>query len=350
MNKTTGYLLLLAMSGWTLVSCVSQNRFKESQQLTDFYRMEIDSLRSLTENGLSSSSEFNYDQLEKEKKSTEMDLTVLQENYDNLKTYNNEILRKYDELLLQNKDLLNSSSTDVQQMVGKLSQSQTTSDQQARLIQRLESQIQSLQQDLTAAQNTVDITPSAPPPAPEVEVRTVVTNDCGDYERQVNELNRLLRDKENRLNGLRSKVNQALLGFTDADLSVTERNGKIYVSLSQNLLFAANSDNIDWKGKKAIRSLAEVLKQNPDINITVEGHTDPDGSADKNWDLSVRRATAVVKVLTETNLKADRITASGRSFYYPIASNATAAGKAKNRRTEIILSPKLDQLYKIINE
>ncbi len=347
MNKTTGYLLLLALSGWTLISCVSQNRFKESQQLTDFYRMEIDSLRGLTESGINES-EFNYDQLKKEKKSTEMDLTVLQENYDNLKSYNNEILRKYDELLLQNKDLLNSSSTDVQQMVSRLSQAQSVNDQQARLIQRLESQIQSLQTDLSTARNTVAVTP--PPPAPEVEVRTVVTNDCGEYQRQVNELNRLLADKENRLNGLRSKVNQALLGFTDADLSVTERNGKIYVSLSQNLLFASNSDNIDWKGKKAIRSLAEVLKQNPDINITVEGHTDPDGSAAKNWDLSVRRATAVVKILTETNVKPDRITASGRSFYYPIASNATAAGKAKNRRTEIILSPRLDQLYKIINE
>ncbi len=346
MNKTTGYLLLLALSGWTLVSCVSQNRFKESQQLTDFYRAEIDSLRGLTENS-SNASEYNYEQLEKEKKSTDMDLTVLQENYDNLKSYNNEILRKYDELLIQNRDLLNSSSTDVQQMVSKLSQAQSVNDQQARLIQRLESQIESLRGDLNDAQNTVAVTPP-PPPAP--EVRTVITNDCGDYERQVNELNRLLADKETRLNGLRSKVNQALLGFTDADLSVTERNGKIYVSLSQNLLFASNSDNIDWKGKKAIRSLADVLKQNPDINITVEGHTDPDGSPAKNWDLSVRRATAVVKILTETNVNADRITASGRSFYYPIASNATAAGKAKNRRTEIILSPNLDQLYKIINE
>ncbi len=347
MNKTTGYLLLLALSGWTLVSCVSQNRFKESQQLTDFYRTEIDSLRGLTENSSNNASEYNYEQLEKEKKSTDMDLTVLQENYDNLKSYNNEILRKYDELLIQNRDLLNSSSTDVQQMVGKLSQAQSVNDQQARLIQRLESQIESLRGDLNDAQNTVAVTPP-PPPAP--EVRTVVTNDCGDYERQVNELNRLLADKETRLNGLRSKVNQALLGFTDADLSVTERNGKIYVSLSQNLLFASNSDNIDWKGKKAIRSLADVLRQNPDINITVEGHTDPDGSPAKNWDLSVRRATAVVKILTETNVNADRITASGRSFYYPIASNATAAGKAKNRRTEIILSPNLDQLYKIINE
>lgn len=349
MNKATGYLLLLALCGWTLMSCVSQNRFKESQQLTDFYRMEIDSLRGLTDSGLNNSSEFNYEQLEKEKKSTEMDLTVLQENYDNLKSYNNEILRKYDELLLQNKNLLNSSSTDVQEMVGKLSQAQTANDQQARLIQRLEDQIKSLQGDLTDARNTVATTPPAPP-VPEVEVRTVVTNDCGDYERQVNELNRLLADKENRLNGLRSKVNQALLGFTDADLSVTERNGKIYVSLSQNLLFASNSDNIDWKGKKAIRSLAEVLKQNPDINITVEGHTDPDGSPAKNWDLSVRRATSVVKVLTQAQVAPDRITASGRSFYFPVASNATAAGKAKNRRTEIILSPRLDQLYKIINE
>ena len=349
MNKSTGYFLLLVVIGWTLVSCVSQDRFKESEQLSNFYRMEIDSLRGLTEKGVNLPSEYNFDQLEKEKKSTELDLTILQENYDNLKSYNNEILRKYDELLLQNRDLLNSSSTDVQQMVGKLSQAQSVTDQQARLIERLEDQIQSLEGDITTARNTVTTTPP-PPAAREVEVRTVVTNDCGDYERQVNELNRLLADKERRLNGLRSNVNQALLGFTDADLSVTERNGKIYISLSQNLLFDSNSDNIDWKGKKAIRSLAEVLKQNPDINITVEGHTDPDGSAEKNWDLSVRRATAVVKVLTQAQVKADRITASGRSFYFPVASNTTAAGKAKNRRTEIILSPRLDQLYKIINE
>ena len=140
------------------------------------------------------------------------------------------------------------------------------------------------------------------------------------------------------------------MGFTDSDLTISEKNGKIYVSLSQNLLFASGSDKIDWKGKKAIIQVAQVLNSNQDILVNVEGHTDSDGNPNSNWDLSVRRATAVVKVLTGQGVDAKRVTASGRAFYDPIAPNNSAANKAKNRRTEIILSPKLDLLYDIINQ
>ena len=160
----------------------------------------------------------------------------------------------------------------------------------------------------------------------------------------------MLESQQAKINALRVKINQALHSFTDSDLTVSEKDGKIYVSLSHNLLFATGSSNIDWKGKKAIIQLAEVLNANPEIEIEVEGHTDSTGGAAQNWDLSVRRATSVVNVLTGQKVDPKRITASGRALYDPVDSNATAAGQAKNRRTEIILSPKLDELYKIINQ
>jgi len=345
------YLICLLTATWVMIGCVPQSRFAQSQQLNDQYRVELDSLRGMDRDiDGEIPSEYSYGELKSKQSSTEMDLTVLQESYDNLKTYNNDILRRYDELLAQNKELLNSGSSDVQQMTSKLSQTQSTTDQQAREIQRLKGQILNLQTNLASAEKIVAYTPPPTPTPPAPTTTTIITNYCSDYERQVQNLNNLLAQKENRLKQLRSNVNQALLGFSDADLSVSERNGKIYVSLSQNLLFASNSTSIDWKGKKAIRSLAEVLNQNQDINIIVEGHTDSEGSPQKNWDLSVGRATSVAKVLSDAKVDPKRITASGRSFYYPIASNSTKEGKAKNRRTEIILSPQLDQLYRIINE
>jgi len=171
-----------------------------------------------------------------------------------------------------------------------------------------------------------------------------------DYDLQVQSLTALLEAQQYKLNALRVKINQALHSFSDSDLRVSEKNGKIYVSLSQDLLFATGSTNIDWKGKKAIIHLSEVLNANPEISIEVEGHTDSTGSSGQNWDLSVRRATAIVKVLIAQNVDPKRITASGRALYDPIDSNSSAPGRANNRRTEIILSPKLDELYEIINQ
>jgi len=143
-------------------------------------------------------------------------------------------------------------------------------------------------------------------------------------------------------------VIKALTGFQASDLSVAERDGKIYVSLSQDLLFASGSDQIDVKGKDAISKLAGALKGNKDFLINVEGHTDAQGSVDKNWDLSVRRATSVVKILTGAGLDPKVITASGRALYDPLSENESAEGRAKNRRTEIILAPRLNELYQLV--
>jgi chemotaxis protein MotB len=115
-------------------------------------------------------------------------------------------------------------------------------------------------------------------------------------------------------------------------------------------LFASGSKTINTQGRQAIKQLAGVLNVNPDINITVEGHTDTDGEAAFNWDLSVGRATTIVKELTTNGVAPERVIAAGRGEYFPVAPNTTAQGKAQNRRTEIILTPKLDVLYDLLGQ
>lgn len=168
------------------------------------------------------------------------------------------------------------------------------------------------------------------------------------------ELQRILARKDSAVRALRAKVTKALLGFEGKGLSIEIRNGKVYVSLEESLLFRSGSWEVNERGASALRQLAEVLEANPDINVLIEGHTDNvpyrgSGQVKDNWDLSVMRATAIVKILTRNpGVNPARLTAAGRSEYVPVASNATSEGRAKNRRTEIILTPKLDELFKII--
>lgn len=160
-----------------------------------------------------------------------------------------------------------------------------------------------------------------------------------------------LRDESNQqkeqMNMLQATISDALNSFSKSDLSVTEKNGKIYIVLSQELLFAKGSNVIDNQGRKALIQLASVLRDNREVNINVEGHTDSDGTPFRNWQLSVERATAVVQILTANGLNPERITASGRAFYSPVAPNDTEENKMLNRRTEIILEPNLEILYEL---
>jgi chemotaxis protein MotB len=153
---------------------------------------------------------------------------------------------------------------------------------------------------------------------------------------------------------LKNKLQKALLGFQQNGLSVDIRNGKVYVSLTDKLLFSSGSIIIDEKGELALKELAKVLKTQPEINISVEGHTDNQrvvnlGQIKDNWDLSVLRATSVVRFLTETEkIENDRITATGKGEYQPIEAGSSAEIRSRNRRIEIVLSPKLDELYNLI--
>lgn len=166
------------------------------------------------------------------------------------------------------------------------------------------------------------------------------------------DMRRLLEQQRETTENLRKKMADALVNFSSNELSVFVKNGRVYVSLQENLLFPSGSAVVNPKGKEALGTLAQVLNGNSDINVLIEGHTDSipiKGRYEDNWALSVARSTAIVRVLTDM-YKVDpvRVTASGRSKYEPVDTNATAEGRARNRRTEIILVPKLDELLKLL--
>ena len=171
---------------------------------------------------------------------------------------------------------------------------------------------------------------------------------------RLQELEEILKQKDEAVKQLKQKVMDALLGFNNKGLTIQEKNGKVYVSLDEQLLFKTGQWVVDPKGQQALANLAEVLAQNPDINVMVEGHTDNvpmkgSGEVKDNWDLSVVRATAVTKILLKNkDIDPKRITSAGHGEFFPIDDANTPEARQKNRRTEIILTPKLDELFKIL--
>jgi chemotaxis protein MotB len=180
--------------------------------------------------------------------------------------------------------------------------------------------------------------------------------DLQKREARLKEVEDILRKRDEASNALKNKLQQALLGFQQNGLTVDMRNGKVYVSLTDKLLFPSGSIVIDERGKAALKQLAVVLNKEPDINIAVEGHTDNKkiinlGQIKDNWDLSVLRATSVSRYLTEVErIDAHRLTATGKGEYQPVDNANTAEALSKNRRIEIVLSPKLDELYNLISK
>jgi chemotaxis protein MotB len=179
--------------------------------------------------------------------------------------------------------------------------------------------------------------------------------ELAQREKRLAELEAYIRRQDSITNALNDIVKRALLSFNSDELTVEMKNGKVYVSLSDKLLFKSGSADVEEKGKDAIKKVAEILNKNPEIDVLIEGHTDnkpikTDKFAD-NWDLSTARASNIVRLLSDENkVNAKRLTAAGRGEYMPKVSNDTPEGRAKNRRTEIILSPKLDELYKMIDK
>lgn len=181
-----------------------------------------------------------------------------------------------------------------------------------------------------------------------------LAEDLQKREERLKEVEDILKKRDEATNALKNKLQKALLGFQQNGLSVDIRNGKVYVSLTDKLLFSSGSIIIDEKGELALKELAKVLKTQPEINISVEGHTDNQrvvnlGQIKDNWDLSVLRATSVVRFLTEIEkIENDRITATGKGEFQPLEAGSSAEVRSRNRRIEIVLSPKLDELYNLI--
>lgn len=172
-------------------------------------------------------------------------------------------------------------------------------------------------------------------------------------QQRLQQLQALINQQKTATEALRAKIAEAMKGFASDQLSVAIKNGKVYVSMQESLLFPSGSAVVNPKGKEALATLATALNQNPDINVIVEGHTDSvnihNAKFEDNWALSVGRSTAITRILINDYMLApQRITASGRSQFEPIADNTTPEGRARNRRTEIILAPKLDELMKLI--
>jgi|TARA_B100001093_G_scaffold44373_1_gene37568 chemotaxis protein MotB len=180
-------------------------------------------------------------------------------------------------------------------------------------------------------------------------------NELADRMARVDELEGLITRQQEAMRNLKEKLSDALLNFEDKGLTVEARDGKVYVSMENKLLFKSGSWTVGADGRLAIEELGNVLADNPDIAILIEGHTDNipysgKGPLKGNWDLSTKRATAIVNQLLENpNILPQNLTAAGRGEYLPIAPNSTREGRAANRRIEVVLSPQLDEIKQIIN-
>lgn len=243
-------------------------------------------------------------------------LRTMTGQYDRINKLNNELLEKYNALLAGDRSENRKLLTDLEATRLAL---QTREDSLARLGQRInEKQAQ-----------------------------------LAEREAALSALQAEIAKKDEAMKALKDRVSKALTGFEGKGLTVTQKDGKIYVSLDNKLLFATGSTAVDAKGKEALVNLAKAIESEKDLNVLVEGHTDTDkvlgsgGGYKDNWDLSVLRATSVVRILQE-NSKMDplRITAAGRGEYMPV----DPADKAKNRRIEVILAPDLKELYKLVGE
>ena len=180
-------------------------------------------------------------------------------------------------------------------------------------------------------------------------------NELNERERTINELQAMIKSQNDKVQQLLNSVKDALLGFSSEELTIREKDGKVYVAMSDKLLFQSGSATLDKRGEEALGKLAQVLNKQTDIDVFIEGHTDnkPINTAifKDNWDFSVLRATSVVRILTKKyDVNPLQIQPSGRGEFMPVDDNETAEGRSKNRRTEIIMAPKLDKLFQMLQD
>ena len=192
--------------------------------------------------------------------------------------------------------------------------------------------------------------------AAESERLNKLQKELENRSQRVAELENVIATKDDAMSRLKDAISKALTNFEGKGLTVEQRDGKVYISMENKLLFQSGSWSVGGEGRRAVQQLGSVLAENPDIAILIEGHTDDvpykgNAQLSGNWDLSTKRATAIVNILREnTSINPENLTAAGRGEYAPVATNDTAEGKAKNRRIEVILTPKLDEISKLLND
>jgi chemotaxis protein MotB len=308
-------------------SCVPSRKFEEMRLAKEYWEREADAADSLTQNILRLEDELKADNLQL--LDTYRDIESLEAANRNLRRSYQELLDRYNRIIEQSQAVVSTSSFERQQLTESLAQKQNLLDQKERELRQIEGMLKQREDRLNQTQGDMNN----------------MQNELYEREKRINQLSTQISQDGQRMNQLKFSFDNQLNDYR-SDLDVSDRAGKVYVALSERLLFKSGSDVIEAGGKRVIKEIAKTLNDpvNADLSVIVEGHTDADGSELANWDLSVRRATAVVKELVQNNVSPNRITASGRGMHQPIFPNTTATNKAKNRRVEIILSPNYDNL------
>jgi chemotaxis protein MotB len=272
--------------------------------------------------------------LEKEVAKMKQDLVSAENERDRAREDYNKLLGQLNDLQNAQEDLIKGNVSETRRLLAELKAAQEN-------LQKKEDLLRQLEQTLDTKKASLD----------------EMSFELQKRNQRMAELEKILDAQKKIVQDLKNKVSDALLGFENKGLTVSMKNGKVYVSLEEKLLFRTASWEIDANGRNALKKLAGVLEKNPDIQITIEGHTDnvpynPSGSQLKdNWDLSVKRATTVVRVLLDgSRIDPKRLTAAGRSQYVPVDDRNSADARQKNRRTEIALTPDLSELYRLIDK
>jgi len=312
-------IALLGIALLALNSCVSKKVYQELE--TKFNNLRSSNLELLKEK----------DDLIASKKGLEIDLEELKNKYSELKNKKLILENEYASLQNKHKNLEESYAILSNQSSKKLAE-------QAQKNQELLAELEAKELKLATESSRLEKLQK------ELKLRS----------EQIDELQSLINAKEAQMQQLKNAISSALHNFEGKGLTVVHKNGKIYVSMENKLLFNSGSWAVGSEGKKAVEQLASVLAENKDINVLIEGHTDDvpytGATLIDNWDLSVKRATAIVRILENKGVNPTQITAAGRSEFVPVDSNKNTEGKAKNRRIEIILAPNLDQISKLLKE
>jgi chemotaxis protein MotB len=336
MNKPFAVTLIAVLYFTSLLSCVPGKKFRELQNTSRQNMIDRDDFKAenLTLSMQNREIETKIAALENEMGKTRQDLALAEIERNKAKEELNVISERYNNLQNAQEELIRGNLSETKKLLADLQTAEANLKQKEDIMRQLE-------QSMDLKKVSLD----------------ELTNELEKKNARMAELEKVLDAQKKTVQDLKNKVSDALLGFENNGLTVTNKNGKVYVSLDEKLLFKTASWDIDANGRNALRKLAGVLEKNPGIQITIEGHTDnvpynPGSSQLKdNWDLSVKRATTVVRVLLEgSKIKPERLTAAGRSEYLPVEEGNTPEARQKNRRTEIILTPDLTELYKLIDK
>lgn len=310
------------------VSCVSTRKYDEMRLAKEYWEQEADSVDSLRQELLSIEEDIQETNLQLS--DSYYDLEQLEATNRNLQRNYEDILRRYNKIVDQSNKVIGASSMERMGLTEELADKQQMLDQKERELGELEYMLEQRERRLNFAQNDLGS----------------MQDEIIERERRISELSALLDQQESRMGSLESSINSDLSDFNANELNISGRDGKVFLELSEELLFRSGSKTVGNRGRQALQRIAQTLNSNNnrDLGIIVEGHTDSDGSANTNWDLSVQRAASVVKELIKNGVQPERVTAAGRGLYDPAVPNTNRQNKAKNRRVEIILSPDYDAM------